>query len=114
MMDQSPRLTTPLVLEQPQRSPDGGGGWAVTWTALGTHWAELAPVSASERALGGRLLARVTHRITIRSAPQGSPRRPSAEDRFRLDDRVFAIIALTDETGPAGYVRVWAEEGSIT
>lgn len=112
-MKDRPRLTTPLVLEAPGRVPDGGGGWTLAWAPLGTHWAEIRTASASDGALGARLRATVTHRITIRSAPIGSPQRPGPAQRFRLDDRVFSIVAVAESDAAPGYLQVWAEEGAI-
>ncbi len=64
-----PILNTELVLETPQRLPDGGGGFALDWQPVGTLWAEVASVRAGERQAGEREIARVTYRITVRNAP---------------------------------------------
>lgn len=112
-MKATPRLGTRLTLEAPQRVADGGGGWQIVWNQIGTVWAELNPRSARERVLGAREASRVTHRITIRSAPLGSERRPLADQRFRLGARVFAIQGVTDGDGRGAYLTCWAEEGSL-
>ena len=106
-----PLLNNELVLEAPVETSDGGGGVALAWEALGVVWAEIASVSGREGSSGGRGASRVTHRITIRNAPPGSPRRPRAECRFRRGERVFAIrgVAATDRR--ATYLTCWTEEG---
>lgn len=109
----TPRLSERLVLETPLRAGDGGGGWQITWSELGTLWAELRPVRAEEALIGGREVARVTHRVTIPSAPLGSPRRPRPEQRFRQGARTFAIHAVSDADHRHGYLVCWVEEGAL-
>lgn len=113
MKNTIPRLAERLTLEAPQRTPDGGGGWQVTWTPLGTFWAEVQPVSGRERVVGGRETSRITHRVRIPSAPVGSPRRPAADQRFRQGDRVFDIRAVAEADERHGYLVCWVEEGAL-
>lgn len=104
-------MNTELVLEAPNRITDSGGGHDVVWTPVGTLWAEMEAVSARESVAGGREASRVTHRITLRSAPRTSPRRPTAECRFRQGDRVFAIRGVADADAQRRFLTCWAEEG---
>lgn len=108
---QKPVMNTELVLEAPQRLTDGGGGYATVWKPVGTLWAEIKSSSARERVAGGRAVSEVSHQITIRGAPEGSPRRPSPDCRFRSGGRVFEIrgVASTDVRGR--YLTCWAQEG---
>ncbi len=106
-----PVLNTELVLEAPVEVADGGGGASLEWQALGTVWAEIARVSAREGVAGGRDASTVTHRITMRNAPPGSPRRPRADCRFRRGERVFAIRGVAPMDRRAAYLTVWAAEG---
>ena len=110
MADRTPKLTQRLTLEAPARAADGGGGWEVTWTALGTHWAEVKTSSARERMSGGRELSRVTYRVTVRSAPVGSTRRPRPEQRFRQGERIFAIRGVAEADHRGAYLTCWVEE----
>lgn len=109
----SPTLNTELVLETPQRMPDSGGGFAVDWQPVGTHWAEVASVRAGERTAGEREVATVTYRITIRNAPPESPRRPRAECRFRSGDRIFAIRGVAPADRRDKYLTCWAVEDPL-
>jgi head-tail adaptor len=91
-----PRLTRQLVLENPDRIQDGAGGYSESWTALGTHWAEL-------RAKSGRLadgqtgqLSATGFQVTLRAAPLGQESRPRAGQRFRAGTRLFRIEAVTE------------------
>ncbi|MFI0396289.1 head-tail adaptor protein [Paracoccus jiaweipingae] len=101
----APRLNVPLVLEQPQRQPDGMGGFRVRWAALGTVWAAM-------RARGGREVSGPVGResaqhweITLRAAMPGDPRRPAPGQRLRMAGRVFRVLAVA-ESGPAGRLLV--------
>lgn len=110
----APNLNRKLVLEQRVAAPDGGGGVIEAWQSVGSHWAALKALSAREVVAGERPAARVTHKLTIRSAPPGSPRRPLADQRFRLGGRIFAIkgVAEADEAG--AYLVCWVEEGGLS
>lgn len=105
-------LTTQFSLEAQSRVPDGGGGWTVSWQPLGSLWAEVLPSSAAEREHGGRPYGRVTHRLTVRSAPAGSPRRPRADQRLVTGDRIFRIRGVA-EARDRGFLTLWCEEGPL-
>lgn len=110
----APRLTRKLVLEDRVRAPDGGGGMVEDWAGIGSHWAALRPVSARETVAGDRPVSRVTHELTIRAAPPGSPKRPTADQRFRLGGRIFAIRGVAEADPEGAYLRVWVEEGGTS
>lgn len=106
-----PALNTELVLEEPRQISDGGGGYQTVWAPVGTLWAEVNARSARETAVGARPVSEVTHKIVIRSAPQGSPRRPTPECRFRSGARIFSIRGVAADGGREKYLTCWAEEG---
>lgn len=106
-----PVMNTELVLEQPQKIADGGGGYQTVWAPIGTLWAEVRARSAREAAIGGRASAEVTHKIVLRSAPVGSPRRPTPDCRFRSGARVFSIRGIAPEGIREEFMTCWAEEG---
>lgn len=97
-MKQPPKLTRKLVLEDPQRAPDGAGGYTETWVALGTLWAEV-------KSLSGRLnsdsLSLQKYRITLRASPDGFASRPRPDQRLRDGNRLYRIDAVA-ENGPDG------------
>ncbi|QDL93082.1 head-tail adaptor protein [Paroceanicella profunda] len=107
-----PALRRLLVLEAPERSADGGGGVVVSWEALGALWADVQPVSGRETIIGAREHARVSHRIMVRGAPEGSPARPRPEQRLREGARVFAVHAVSEHDPMGRYLTIWAEEGT--
>ncbi|MEM6621574.1 MAG: head-tail adaptor protein [Pseudomonadota bacterium] len=109
-----PSLDTPMLLEAPQRLVDTGGGTSIVWSALGTVWADIAAKSGRETVAGLRENARISHQITVRSAPIGSPQRPRPEQRFRLGDRLFAIRAVAPADGAGRHLTCWVEEGPFS
>ncbi|MEM9049138.1 MAG: head-tail adaptor protein [Pseudomonadota bacterium] len=106
-----PALRRLMTLETPLTAEDGGGGHVVTWQALGALWAHVAAVTASEPLSGARERSRVTHRILVRGAPEGSPRRPAPHQRLREGNRVFGIVGVAEDDAEGRYLRCWAEEG---
>lgn len=106
----APRLKRKLTLEAPQVLPDGAGGLVQTWTALGQVWAEVKPGGGRERFEAGLPVSRVSHRITVRGAPEGSASRPGPNQRFVDGGRIYKIRAVT-ERDPAGrYLICFADE----
>lgn len=109
----APRLNRPLVLEIPQRSPDGAGGFDEEWQVRGTLWAELSARTGREVEGEATSMGRATFRITVRAAPQGSPRRPQAGQRLRDDARVFNILSVTEQDPDGRFLTCWTEEEVI-
>lgn len=98
-----------MALETRVVTPDGAGGHAVEWQALGTIWAEVRPRSGREDFAGGQPRPRTTYRIVVRSAPVGAPSRPRADQRLREGRRVFDILTVSDLD--ERFVEILAEEG---
>lgn len=91
-----PRLNRRLILEAPERTPDGMGGYAITWQPLGEVWAEIKPGTGREKAGIAVSLSQVPVRITLRAAPVGQTNRPKPDQRFREGGRIFVILAVTE------------------
>lgn len=104
------KLERRLVLESLARTPDGAGGYAETWQALGTLWAELKPGTGRESFGEAVTLARVPYRITVRGVPEGSSARPRPGQRFREGARVFAILAVAERDRRGHYLTCFARE----
>ncbi|MFA9232174.1 MAG: head-tail adaptor protein [Microgenomates group bacterium] len=85
-----------LTLENPTRVPDSAGGFSITWTALGTLWAEVTPGNGNDAAGEEVVLSSVPSRITVRAAPVGAVSRPLPDQRFRDGSRIFKILAVTE------------------
>lgn len=99
-----------LVLEAAVQVPDGAGGFATVWQALGTVWAEV--VAGAGREAGGveTVLAATAYRITVRGAPVGDAARPVAGQRFRDSARIFAITAVAERDARGHYLTCFATE----
>jgi len=94
-----------IVLEAPTRSPDSGGGSAVTWGVVATLWADIRALSGTEQVVADSLQGRVSHEITIRKRMDVSPAM-----RLRYGARIFVIWAVLDRDGTDPFIRVQAEE----
>ncbi|MEM6636096.1 MAG: head-tail adaptor protein [Pseudomonadota bacterium] len=110
----TPVLTRPLVLEEPQQVPDGAGGYTLTWTALGTLWADVRARSGSETAGNLVTVSTVSYRITVRAAPVGAPSRPKPEQRLVDGSRIFQIHAVTERDPDGRYLVCYASEEVVT
>lgn len=106
----APQLNRPLVLEAMSRVADGAGGFAESWGALGTLWAEVKPGAGRDAAGEEVVMGVVGYRITLRGAPQGSPARPAPGQRFRDGGRLFAILAVTEADAAGRYLTCFARE----
>lgn len=106
-MTQPPNLTRKLVLEDPQRAPDGAGGYIETWVALGTLWAEVKSLSGR---LAGDSVSLQKYRITLRASPEGFASRPRPDQRFRDNDRLYRIDAVAENGPDARYLTCFAVE----
>lgn len=91
-----PHLSRQLVLEAAVRTSDGAGGYAMSWQALGTVWAEMTFGTGREAEGEEVRLYSAICRITLRAAPQGAPSRPIPGQRLRDDARIFMIEAVTE------------------
>jgi len=96
-----------LTLEQPVRSPDGGGGASVAWQPVADVWARVRPVTGEERLAHDQVAGRLTHRISIRHRPGVTPAM-----RFRQGPRIYEIVAVLDNSGRA-YLECLCEERSL-
>ncbi|MDF1621289.1 head-tail adaptor protein [Pseudothioclava nitratireducens] len=106
----APVLNRRLVLEEAQRMPDGAGGYSLDWQALGEVWAQVTPGTGVERAGEFVTLASVPFRIVLRAAPEGSPRRPRPEQRFRDGTRIFRILAVAEHDMRGHYLTCFTRE----
>ena len=59
-------------------------------------------------------LSRVTYRITVRSAPPGSPARPEPDQRFVEGARVFRIQAVKEHDPGGRFLTCRAIEEVVT
>ncbi|MEP3333801.1 phage head closure protein [Sedimentitalea sp.] len=105
-----PILNRKLVLEAPQRVPDGAGGYAENWESLGELWAEVRSRTGRERAEAGVPVSSVGYRIVVRGAPHGTAARPMPNQRFREGARLFVIQAVAERDVDGRYLTCFADE----
>jgi len=105
-----PVLNRPLVLEAPERAPDGAGGFVQSWAVRGTLWAALDVRTGRDAGIAGLRLGRAGYRITVRAAPQDAPSRPVPGQRMRDGARLFHILSVTESDAGPAYLTLWAEE----
>lgn len=103
-------LNRKLVLETPDRAPDGAGGFVETWVALGEIWAQVEARTGRETTGEAVPLSTVSYRVTVRAAPVGQTGRPRPEQRFRDGERILRILAVTERDPDARYLICFAEE----
>jgi SPP1 family predicted phage head-tail adaptor len=108
------RLLRRLVLEAPQRTPDGTGGFATGWVPVGTLWADVTARTAREELIAGAERPRVRYRIVVRGAPLGTAQRPAPEQRLREGGRVFSILTVAERDVEGRYLEILAEEGVLS
>ena len=58
-------LNTPMTLEKPAFTPDGGGGRHTQWISVAKVWAQIESHSAKEVQRDGRQVMQVLHHIYI-------------------------------------------------
>lgn len=78
-----------IVIQSRTQTPDTVGGFTETWAAFETVFADIDPVSASERFFSQKLEADITHKITIRYLE-------TVTDNMRVlfGSRVFKIVGV--------------------
>ncbi len=109
-----PDLNRKLVLEEASRIPDGAGGWSETWSAIGTHWAEMQALGGQEKGDDLGVISGAGYRFILRAAPFGAPSRPRPEQRFRAGSRIFRILAVSDHDPAGRYIACHVREEVVT
>jgi SPP1 family predicted phage head-tail adaptor len=94
-----------LTLEAPQEISDDAGGVNRTWIAAAETWAALEPLGASDAVVADKHLARLTHRVTLRTRAD-----LSLNHRFRLAARIFTIRAVRDAAEDGRFLECLVEE----
>jgi SPP1 family predicted phage head-tail adaptor len=96
-----------LTLEQPVRTPDGGGGALLAWEPVAELWARVRPISGDERLLHDQLAGRLTHTVWIRHRAGVVPAM-----RLRQSGRIYEIVAVLD-TPHRTHLKCLCEERSL-
>jgi len=59
-------LRSRLTLQRPVRTPDGQGGFTLTWQNVATVWAQITPLAGREYMFAEQLATGLTHQVSIR------------------------------------------------
>lgn len=102
----SSRLRHKLILQREVRTPDDIGGYNKTWTNVADIWAEIIPMSGSEKLLGGQIQAQLTHKIHLRYRDG-----VDASMRLVFENRAFNIRYITNVSENNELLEILAEEG---
>ena len=108
------RLLRRLVLEAPERTPDGAGGFVTGWVPVGTLWADVTARTSREDLVAGVKRSRVRYRIVVRGAPVGAAQRPRPDQRLREGGRVFSILSVAERDAGGRNLEMLAEEGVLS
>ena len=105
----SSKLRHKLSLQQEVLSADGVGGYSKTWQTLAMLWAELVPISGSEKLFAAQLQAATLFRVTIRYRAG-----VTVGMRLLFDNRAFNIRSITNRDERRDTLEMIAEEGVAT
>ncbi|HXC56104.1 MAG TPA: phage head closure protein [Rhizomicrobium sp.] len=86
-------------------APDGGGGFAESWTAFATVWIGIEALSATDTANADHLESRVRHRIVLRRRSD-----LAAGQRLQVGARLFRLHGVLDPGSHASYLILQCEE----
>ena len=100
------KLRHPIELQSQDRTPDGIGGFTVTWVTYRMPWAWIRPTSGNETVVGDQIQAAITHDIVIRYQPG-----VLAEDRVLFGERTFNIRSVINVEERSRWLQLRCEEG---
>lgn len=104
-----PKLTVKMTLQNPTRSPDGGGGYTTTWTDLGTHWAHLTYRTGRTASGETSPVARQPVEITLRATPPDHPMHPKPGQALVHGARRYIVSAVSPNGPTPLYLTCLAE-----
>lgn len=88
------KLNHRALLEVAESSPDGAGGFDLSWRTLGELWAMVEPRSGRLTSGDVSPVSLLSYRVTVRAAPVGQSNRPLPGQRFSVGGRFLAINAV--------------------
>lgn len=98
-----------VTVQSEEKTPDGMGGYSLSWTDGATFWARIEPISGREQLQAMQLQENITHRIHCRERTD-----VSAGKRLKFGSRVFNVRAAFDIHERGRYLEIMAEEGVAT
>ena len=98
-----------VFLQRQATTPDGGGGFTLTWIDVDRIWASLEPVRGGERLVAGGLESTISHRVRIRRRDDVTP-----SHRLVNDGRAFNVRAVLGAAPGQRWLELLCEEGVAT
>ncbi|MEJ0043118.1 MAG: phage head closure protein [Rhizomicrobium sp.] len=99
------RLNQRATLLARTLTPDGGGGFAESWSAFAAVSLALEPLGATDEPNADRLESRIRHRITLRRRGD-----LAAGQRVTVGARTFRVHAVLDPGPRQAFVTLNVEE----
>lgn len=105
------KLRHRIVVQNKTETPDGQGGFSVSWGTRTTIWAEIIPRLGNERVFAMRLDESISHVIMVRALAGASI---SVSDRINFGSRYFQIKSIIKKDEVSNIMFILAEEGVAT
>src|SRR5688572_17575405 len=100
-----------LILEQPARTPDGGGGAVLAWEPVAELWAGVRPLSGEERLAHDQVAGRLTHAVWLRHRSGVVPAMRLRQGTG-MSVRIYDIVAVLENPSRT-YLKCLCEERSL-
>jgi SPP1 family predicted phage head-tail adaptor len=100
-------LNKRVTLQKPERTPDGRGGFTVTWSDAATVWAAVWPVGANEIIQSDKQTMTVSHRIRTRYRST-----VKASWRVSYAGRYFNIVSVVDPDTAHRWIDILCREAA--
>ena len=82
-----------ITIEKPSYVRDSVGEPSLTWSAIGTVWADIQPVRARELIAGGKEKTEITHKVIIRYSSTLASQLDEA-CRILFGSRILSIVGV--------------------
>ena len=106
----TPNLNRRMQLQHSVRVPDGAGGFALDWQALGWLWVAVEPGSGRDGTSVAVAMSELPLQIILRGAPVGAASRPVAGQRLVEGTRRYRILAVAEADAAGRYLTCFARE----
>ncbi|MFH2075682.1 MAG: phage head closure protein [Pseudomonadota bacterium] len=100
-------LNKRITLQYTVKTPDGMGGWTVSYVDHATIWAAIWPTSAKELVAANATSMVVSHRIRIRYRSV-----LKAAWRIRFGNRYFAIVSVINPNEAGEWLDIMCKEAA--
>jgi len=100
-------LNKRITLQYTVKTPDGMGGWTVSYVDHATIWAAIWPTSANEIITANATSMVVSHRIRIRHRSV-----LKAAWRIKFGNRYFAIVSIINPNEAGEWLDIMCKEAA--